>query len=94
MPRSKPSATLRQEHRRKTRAAFSIALSVFSLPMAAAALLFPLPLGLAAVISALTALFAGRGLKWPLRVALAAMVLGTFGMIGGFLIGMAVTDPA
>jgi len=84
----------RQERRRKSRAAFSIALSVFSLPMAAGALLFPLPLGPAAVIAALTALIAGRAQKWPFLIGLTALFLGACGLVGGFLIGMAITDPA
>lgn len=91
--RKKPSSADRQERRRKSRAAFSVALSVFSLPMSVAALLFPLPVGLAAVISALTSLVAARRQKWPAIIALIAVFLAVGGLVGGFLIGLAVTDP-
>ncbi|MXY38257.1 MAG: hypothetical protein F4160_08765 [Rhodospirillaceae bacterium] len=77
-----------------TRAAFSIALSLFALPMAVAGLMVPLPAGLAAVLMAGIALIAGRGRKWPVRIALAALVLGVCGLIGGLVIGLTVTAPA
>ena len=77
-----------------TRAAFSIALSLFALPMAAAGLMIPLPAGLAAVLMAGIALIAGRGRKWPVRIALAALILGVCGLIGGLVIGLTVTAPA
>ncbi|MDE0148312.1 MAG: hypothetical protein OXM58_08065 [Rhodospirillaceae bacterium] len=76
------------------RAAFSIALSLFALPMAVAGLMVPLPAGLAAVLMAGIALVAGRGRKWPVRIALAALVLGVCGLIGGLVIGLTVTAPA
>ena len=76
------------------RAAFSIALSLFALPMAVAGLMVPLPAGLAAVLMAGIALIAGRGRKWPVRIALAALVLGVCGLIGGLVIGLTVTAPA
>lgn len=80
----------RQAERRKTRGVFSIALSVFSVPMALAALLFPLPAGPAAIVAALTALVAGRGQRWPSIIAISALGLGVCGLAGGFLIGSAV----
>ena len=75
-------------------AAFSIALSLFGLPMALAGLLFPLPAGLAAVLTAALALIAARGRKWPFRLALAVLLLGAGGLVGGLAIGLAVTAPA
>ena len=92
--RAKPTAAARREQQRKTRAAFSLALSLFSLPMAIAGLLFPLPAGLAAVLVALIALIAGRGQKWPGRIALVAILLGVCGLIGGFVVGITVTARA
>ena len=96
--RARPKAAgkrARQPRNRQpvTRAAFSIALSLFALPMAVAGLAIPLPAGLAAVLMAAVALIAGRGRKWPGRIALAALVLGCCGLIGGLVIGMTVTAP-
>jgi len=82
-----------QARRRKTRAVFSLALSCFALPLAVAGLLIPLPAGLAAVLTALIALIAGRGQPWPRRIALAALGLGVCGLAGGFVIGLTVTAP-
>ncbi len=76
-----------------SRTAFSVALSLFAVPMALAGLLVPLPAGLAAVLMAAIALIAGRGRKWPGRIALAALVLAVCGLIGGFVIGITVTAP-
>ncbi len=82
-----------QARRLRTRAAFSIALSCFALPLAVAGLLIPLPAGLAAVLAALIALIAGRGRPWPRRIALVALTLGACGLVGGFVIGITVTAP-
>ncbi len=81
-------------HQSGTRAAFSVALSLLAIPMAVAGLMVPLPAGLAAVLMAGIALIAGRGRKWPVRIALAALVLGVCGLIGGLVIGLTVTAPA
>ena len=96
-PAGKKRAASKSARRRArepgTRAAFSIALSLFALPMAVAGLMVPLPAGLAAMLTAGIALIAGRGRKWPVRIALAALVLGVCGLIGGLVIGMTVTAP-
>ena len=88
-PRKRQSGT----RQTGTRAAFSVALSLFALPMAFAGLMIPLPAGLAAVLMAGIALLAGRGRKWPVRIAQVALVLGVCGLIGGLVIGMTVTAP-
>lgn len=91
---ARPQARKSRAQQPGTRAAFSIALSLFALPMAVAGLMIPLPAGLAAVLMAGIALIAGRGRKWPVRIALAALVLGVCGLIGGLVIGLTVTAPA
>lgn len=91
--RAGPKAARPRARRPGTRAAFSIALSLFALPLAFAGLLVPLPAGLAAVLMAAIALVAGRGRKWPGRIALAALILGCCGLVGGFVIGLTVTAP-
>ena len=91
--RAGPKAARRGARRPGTRAAFSIALSLFALPLAFAGLLVPLPAGLAAVLMAAIALVAGRGRKWPHRIALAALILGCCGLVGGFVVGLTVTAP-
>ena len=91
--RAGPKAVGRRAQRPGMRAAFSIALSLWALPLAFAGLAVPLPAGLAAVLMAGIALIAGRGRKWPGRIALAALVLGFCGLIGGLAIGMIVTAP-
>lgn len=62
--------------------------------MAAGALLFPLPMGPAAVICTLTALIAGRGQRGPVILGFIALALGAGGLIAGFLIGTAVVGMA
>ncbi len=91
--RAGPKTARPRARRPGTRAAFSIALSLFALPLAFAGLLVPLPAGLAAVLMAAIALVAGRGRKWPGRIALAALILGCCGLVGGFVIGLTVTAP-
>ena len=91
--RPRPKAARQRARRPAARAVFSVALSLFALPLAFAGLLAPLPAGLAAVLMAGTALIAGRGRKWPGRIALAALVLGCCGLAGGFVIGLTVTAP-
>ena len=91
--RTRPKTARRSARRPGTRAAFSVALSLFALPLAFAGLLVPLPAGLAAVLMAAIALVAGRGRKWPGRIALAALILGCCGLVGGFVIGLIVTAP-
>lgn len=91
--RARPKAARPRARRPGTRAAFSVALSLFALPLAFAGLLVPLPAGLAAVLMAAIALVAGRGRKWPGRIALAALILGCCGLVGGFVIGLTVTAP-
>ena len=91
-PKAARPKTARPRARRPgMRAAFSIALSLFALPLAFAGLLVPLPAGLAAVLMAAIALVAGRGRKWPGRIALAALILGCCGLVGGIVIGLMVT---
>ena len=91
--RTRPKAARPRARRPGTRAAFSIALSLFALPLAFAGLLVPLPAGLAAVLMAGIALVAGRGRKWPGRIALAVLIFGCCGLVGGFVIGLTVTAP-
>ena len=91
--RAGPKAARPRARQPGTRAAFSVALSLFALPLAFAGLLVPLPAGLAAVLMAAIALVAGRGRKWPGRIALAALILGCCGLVGGFVIGLTVTAP-
>ena len=91
--RGRPGGAGRRDRRPGTRVAFSIALSLFALPLAFAGLLAPLPAGLAAVLMAGIALVAGRGRKWPGRIAFATLILGCCGLVGGLVIGLTVTAP-
>lgn len=68
-------------------------LSIFAYVLAAVALVFPLPLGLAAVMLGAVAMVTARGRRvWTMMgaIAIAAGVAGTF---AGIWIGMAITTP-
>ena len=68
-------------------------LSVVAYGLAAAALVFPLPLGLASVMLGVVAMTtAGGRRRWTVMgaIAIAAGVLGTF---AGIVIGLVITTP-
>ena len=68
-------------------------LSVFAYGLAAIALLFPLPLGLAAVMLGVVAMATARGKRRWVKMGAIAIAAGVAGTVAGVAIGMAITTP-
>jgi hypothetical protein len=68
-------------------------LSLFAYVLAVGALVFPLPLGLAAVLLGVVATVAAKGQRRATILALGAVAAGLLGTAGGVWIGIAITAP-